>query len=154
MVWYGSMYSFLKQPVWQVWFTSWSCHWGDWQNNTQLKCSLELKDNGSNNSLFLSCQMGLSDGTFFMIKHTLSPNENSRISSPICPMGVADKLGPWLVKFPREGYKISKQHASHTPYVISLWRQNDLKLSIFMNNIIIGADFLTTPIFKTLIIIF
>ena len=78
------------------------------------------KDKGSNNSLFLSCQMGLSDGTFFMIKHTLSPNENSRISSPICPMGVADKLGPWLVKFPREGYKISKQHASHTPYVISL----------------------------------
>jgi hypothetical protein len=46
------------------------------------------KDNGINNSLFLSCQMGLSDGTFFMIKHTLLPNGNH----PICLMGVADKL--------------------------------------------------------------
>ena len=49
----------------------------------------------SNNSLFLSCQMGLSDGAFFMIKHTLHilPNGNHPISSPICPMGVADTLG-------------------------------------------------------------
>jgi hypothetical protein len=50
------------------------------------------KDNGINNSLFLSCQMGLSDGTFFMIKHTLLPNGNHPISSPICLMGVADTL--------------------------------------------------------------
>ena len=28
------------------------------------------KDNGSDNPLFLSCQMGLSDVAFFMIKHT------------------------------------------------------------------------------------
>ena len=45
------------------------------------------KDNGSNNSLFLSCQMGLSDCAFFMIKHTLLPNGNHPISSPVCPMG-------------------------------------------------------------------
>jgi hypothetical protein len=47
------------------------------------------------NKLFLSCQMGLSDGAFFMIKHTLHilPNGNHPISSPICPMGVADTLG-------------------------------------------------------------
>jgi hypothetical protein len=32
------------------------------------------KDNGCNNSLFLICQMGLSDGTIFMIKHTPLPN--------------------------------------------------------------------------------
>ena len=50
------------------------------------------KDNGSNNSLFLSCQMGLSDGAFFMIKHTPLPNGNHPISSPVCPMGVADTL--------------------------------------------------------------
>ena len=50
------------------------------------------EDNGSNNSLFLSCQMGLSDGAFFMIKHTPLPNGNHPISSPICPMGVADTL--------------------------------------------------------------
>ena len=50
------------------------------------------KDNGSNNSLFLSCQMGLSDGAFFMIKHTPLPNGNHSISSPVCPMGVADTL--------------------------------------------------------------
>ena len=47
------------------------------------------KDNGSNNSLFLSCQMGLSDGAFFMIKHTPLPNGNHPILSHICPMGVA-----------------------------------------------------------------
>ena len=52
------------------------------------------KDNGSNNSLFLSCQMGLSDGAFFMIKHTPLPNGNYPISSPVCPMGVADRLEP------------------------------------------------------------
>ena len=50
------------------------------------------KDNGSNNSLFLSCQMGLSDGAFFMIKHTPLRNGNHPISSPVCPMGVADTL--------------------------------------------------------------
>ena len=50
------------------------------------------KDNGSNNSLFLSCQMGLSDGAFFMIKPTPLPNGNHPISSPVCPMGVADTL--------------------------------------------------------------
>ena len=56
------------------------------------------KDNGSNNSLFLSCQMGQSDGAFFMIKHTPLPNGNHPISSPVCPMGVADTLeqGPLL----------------------------------------------------------
>jgi len=36
--------------------------------------------------------MGLSDGAFFMIKHTPLPNGNHPISSPICPMGVADTL--------------------------------------------------------------
>jgi hypothetical protein len=51
------------------------------------------KDNGSNNSLFLSCQMGLSDGAFFMIKYIPLDNRNHPISSPICPMGVADTLG-------------------------------------------------------------
>ena len=54
------------------------------------------KDNGSNNSLFLSCQMGLSDGAFFMIKHTPLPNGIHPILSPICPMGVADTLEPYL----------------------------------------------------------
>ena len=38
------------------------------------------KDNDNNNSLFLSCQMGLSDGAFFMIKHTPLPNGNHPIS--------------------------------------------------------------------------
>ena len=47
----------------------------------------------SNDSLFLSCQMGLSDGPFFMIKQTPLTNGNHPISSPICPMGVADTLG-------------------------------------------------------------
>ena len=50
------------------------------------------EDNVSNNSLFLSCQMGLSDGAFFMIKHTPLPNGNHPISIPIYPMGVADTL--------------------------------------------------------------
>ena len=36
--------------------------------------------------------MGLSDGAFFMIKHTPLPNGNHPISSPIYPMGVADTL--------------------------------------------------------------
>ena len=36
--------------------------------------------------------MGLSDGAFFMIKHTPLPNGNHPISSPVCPMGVADTL--------------------------------------------------------------
>ena len=50
------------------------------------------KDNDNNNSLFLSCQMGLSDGAFFMIKHTPLPDGNHPILSPVCPMGVADTL--------------------------------------------------------------
>ena len=37
--------------------------------------------------------MGLSDGAFFMIKHTPLPNRNHPILSPICQMGVADTLG-------------------------------------------------------------
>ena len=36
--------------------------------------------------------MGLSDDAFFMIKHTPLANGNHPISSPICPMGVADTL--------------------------------------------------------------
>jgi hypothetical protein len=36
--------------------------------------------------------MGLSDGAFFMIKHTPLPNGNHPILSPVCPMGVADTL--------------------------------------------------------------
>jgi hypothetical protein len=48
------------------------------------------KYNGSNNSLFLSCQIGLLDAAFFMIKHTPLPNGNHPISSPIYPMGLAD----------------------------------------------------------------
>jgi hypothetical protein len=51
------------------------------------------KDNISNNSLFLSRQMGMSDGAFFMIKHTPLFNGNHPISSFICPMEVADTLG-------------------------------------------------------------
>ena len=51
-----------------------------------------MKYNSSKNSLFLSCQMGLSDGAFFMIKHTPLPNGNHPILSPVCPMGVADTL--------------------------------------------------------------
>ena len=34
--------------------------------------------------------MGLSDGAFFMIKHTPLPINNYPISNPICPLGVAD----------------------------------------------------------------
>ena len=40
--------------------------------------------------------MGLSDGDFFMIKHTPLPNENHPILSLICPIGVADTLGPYV----------------------------------------------------------
>ena len=43
--------------------------------------------------------MGLSDGAFFMIKHTPLPNGNQPISSPICPIGVADTLGQCTVEF-------------------------------------------------------
>jgi hypothetical protein len=53
---------------------------------------LEKISNGSNNSLFLSCQMGLSDGAFFVIKHNPLPNGNHPISIPIFPMEVADTL--------------------------------------------------------------
>ena len=37
--------------------------------------------------------MGMTDDAFFMTKHTSLPNRNHSISSPICPMGVADTLG-------------------------------------------------------------
>ena len=57
------------------------------------------EDNGSNNSLFLSCQMGLSDGASFTIKHTPLPNGNRPISSPVYPMGVADTLEHCLSQF-------------------------------------------------------
>ena len=40
----------------------------------------------------LSCQMGLSDGAFLMIKHSPLPNGNQPISSPVCPLGVEDTL--------------------------------------------------------------
>ena len=43
--------------------------------------------------------MGLSDGAFFMIKHTPLPNGNHPISSPVCPMGVADTLEHAVVVF-------------------------------------------------------
>ena len=58
------------------------------------------KDNGSNNSLILSYQMGLTDGAFFMIKHTPLPDGNHPILSPVCPMGVADTLehGRWYLR--------------------------------------------------------
>ena len=55
------------------------------------------KDNGSNNSLFLSCQMGLSDGTFFMLKDTPLSNRYNPISSPIYPIGVVHMLGQCLL---------------------------------------------------------
>ena len=41
--------------------------------------------------------MGLSDGAFFMIKHTPLPNGNHPILSPVCPMGVADTLEPAII---------------------------------------------------------
>ena len=61
-------------------------------DKSNLRGFVIRKDNGSNNSLFLSCQMGLSDGAFFMIKHTPLPNGNHPVLSPIYPMGVADKF--------------------------------------------------------------
>ena len=45
---------------------------------------------------FWAAQMGLSDGAFFMIKHTHLPNGNHPILIPIFPMGVADTLEPWV----------------------------------------------------------
>ena len=62
------------------------------------------KDNGRNNSLFLSCQMGQSDGAFFMIKHTPLPNGNHHILFPICPMGVADTLAHVLYLKLKQNY--------------------------------------------------
>ena len=67
------------------------------------------KDNSSNNSLFFSCRMGLSDGAFFMIKHTPLLNGNHPISNPIYQMGVTDSLehnspGPFLFVFYKLGY--------------------------------------------------
>ena len=66
------------------------CEWRFDKSN--LRGFVIRKDNGSNNSLFWSFKMGLSDGAFFMIKHTPLPKGNHPISSPICPMGVADTL--------------------------------------------------------------
>ena len=74
------------------------------------------KDNGSNNSLFLSYQMGLSDGAFFMIKYAPLPNRNYPISSPICPMGVADTLRLSAVAF--NIYYIFNQSQNSTPVEI------------------------------------
>ena len=62
-------------------------------DKSNLRGFMIRKDNGSNNSLFLSCQIGLSDGNLLMIKHTPLPNGNHPISIPICPMAVADTLG-------------------------------------------------------------
>jgi hypothetical protein len=69
-------------------------YWMYWMFDKSNKIGFVIrKDNGSNDSLFLSCQMGLSDGAFFMIKHTPLSNGNHPCnSSPICPMGVADTL--------------------------------------------------------------
>ena len=53
---------------------------------------------------FFECRMGLSDGAFFMIKHTPLPNGNHPISSPVCPTGVADMMG--TVWFTKKSYKI------------------------------------------------
>ena len=65
-------------------------------DKSNLKEFVIREDNGGNNSLFLSFQMGLSDGVFFMIKHTPLPNGNHPISSPICPMGVADTFEHYI----------------------------------------------------------
>ena len=63
--------------------------------------------------------MGLSDGAFFMIKHTLLPNGNHPISSPICPMGVADTLEHYLQS------DLSKNQLKHcTEYEIKLFVTN------------------------------
>ena len=78
------------------------CNWvrnGGLISLTYLIGFVIRRDNGSNNSIFLSCQMGLSDGAFFMIKHTPLPNGNHPISSPVCPMGVADTLEQYLLMF-------------------------------------------------------
>ena len=58
----------------------------------QFVSALFFSSPSSNDSLFLSCQMELSDGTFFMIKHTPLPNGNHPILSPVCPMGVAANI--------------------------------------------------------------
>ena len=50
-------------------------------------------DNGSNNSLFLSCQTGLSDGTFFMIKHTPIAQWKSPHFDPYLPNGSSRYVG-------------------------------------------------------------
>ena len=58
--------------------------------------------------------MGLSDGAFFIIKHTPLPNGNHPISSPVCPMGVADTLelnpnNPYIHQRPKQkGFNIDK----------------------------------------------
>jgi hypothetical protein len=57
--------------------------------------------------------MELSDGAFFMIKHTPLPNGNHPISSPVCPMGVADTLEQnMLVKSPCYACKYQKKQFS------------------------------------------
>ena len=66
-------------------------------DKSNLRGFVIRKGNGSNNSLFLSCQMGLSDGAFLMIKYTPLPNGNHPISSPVCQTGVADTLEPCIL---------------------------------------------------------
>ena len=66
------------------------------------------KDYGSNNYLFLSCQMALSDGAFFMIKDTPLPNGNHPISSPICPMGVADTVEQGLIQKKLDSWQLEQ----------------------------------------------
>ena len=80
------------------------------------------KYNGSNNSLFLSCQMGLSDGAFFMIKHTPLPNGNHPILSPVCPMGVADTLEQWFI------HSFMSYYSKHEYPSEGIWVENRLKL--------------------------
>ena len=80
-------------------------------DKSNLRGFVTRKDNGSNNSLFLSCQMGLSDGAFFMSKYTPLPNGNHPISSPVCSMGVADTLEPLQLKI---GLNDQKRHDKKT----------------------------------------
>ena len=61
--------------------------------------------------------MGLSDGNFFVIKHTLLPNGNHPISSPIRPMGVADTLEPYHVRYLFSLYHPPLFENRHTPLI-------------------------------------
>ena len=88
------------------------------------------KDNGSNNSLILSCQMGLPDGAFFMIKHTPLPNGNHPIMSPVCPMRVADTLELCLAS--NSGVKNLKRQNRHQKSCCQMSpKSNVLALNIF-----------------------